>query len=92
MSQERQQYFDNLGNFTGNIPDDCVSDCTHSGSCDGDVDFWQQKLDFQVPRSLAIPYIKAVSYTHLRDWDSALSIAWANGYTSVQTKKEIVET
>lgn len=49
--------FDTYGNFHGELPADCVRDCSHAGQCDADVAFWRAQLDFQVPRDLAIAYL-----------------------------------
>lgn len=30
--------------FTLEMPDECVSECSHSGACDDDVDYWSIRL------------------------------------------------
>lgn len=50
--------FDTYGNFTGTIPDECVSACTSPGSCDESVAHWRKALGFTVPREQAIKWLK----------------------------------
>ena len=45
------------GECVRSIPEDCVVDCSHSGSCDADVAAWRAELGFTVPRELAIPWL-----------------------------------
>ena len=53
-------WFDREGNLQRKIPEECVKDCTHMGPCDADVKYWREKLNFEVPRQLAILYIKDI--------------------------------
>lgn len=51
--------FDEHGWFSGTIPAKCVADCTQPGQdADEDVRHWIKKLDFEVPRDLAIRYLR----------------------------------
>jgi len=51
--------FDAHGWFTGNLPAECVADCTTPGQDAGpSVDYWRKRLDFQVPRELAVKYLR----------------------------------
>ena len=52
------EWFDKHGWIQGEIPADCVADCHHSGQCDTDVEHWRAKLDFTVPRQLAISFLR----------------------------------
>jgi hypothetical protein len=51
-------WFDSQGFLLGVLPEDCVSDCSHSGPCDADVEYWRARLDFTVPRDRAIAYLR----------------------------------
>jgi len=51
--------FDEHGYYIGKkFPKSCIEDCTRPGSCDDAVEYWQKKLNFNVPRDLAISYLK----------------------------------
>ncbi len=53
------ELFDANGYYTGpTIPDDCVTDCAAQGRVDGAVDAWRYTLNFEVPRKLAISYLR----------------------------------
>ena len=39
------------------LPAECVADCSHSGQCDKDVEFWHDKLEFHVPRLESIEFL-----------------------------------
>jgi hypothetical protein len=52
------KWFDNFGLLQRVIPQECVSDCAHPGPCDDDVAFWRAKLEFEIPRDLAIKYLR----------------------------------
>jgi len=47
------------------LPAECISDCTHAGRCDDDVEYWRTKLDFHAPDELARKYIVSTGA-----WDS----------------------
>jgi len=50
--------FDRYGNFIGAIPAECVAECTRPGKdATPFVDAWRKRLDFQVPRELAVKYL-----------------------------------
>ena len=51
-------YFDKNGNFIGKFPKKCVEECSGPGQKYSDVKFWQEKLNFFVPRKKAIKYLK----------------------------------
>ena len=51
--------FDQYGWYCGPaIPADCVADCSHSGDCSVDVEWWRDMLEFKVPRELAIKWLR----------------------------------
>ena len=50
--------FDSYGWFTGTLPADCVVDCSQPGPVDEAVEYWRGKLSFDVPRPLAVRYLK----------------------------------
>lgn len=49
--------FNEYGHFTGHLPDDCVTACSHAGRCDDDVEYWRKRLNFTVPRDKAISHL-----------------------------------
>ena len=55
--------FNKDGYLIGEIPEECVRDCSHGGSCDGDVEYWVGRLRFddavEPVRDLAIQYLRA---------------------------------
>lgn len=51
-------WFDEHGWILLEIPEECAEDCSHSGRCDDDVEYWVKKLGFEAPRHLAIPYLR----------------------------------
>ena len=59
MTATESKLFDQYGNFNGEIPAECVADCTTPGQdADESVTYWRTRLDFSVPRDLAIRYLK----------------------------------
>jgi hypothetical protein len=50
--------FDECGWFVGDLPDDCVADCSASGDVTALVYLWLDRLSFVVPRPKAIAYLK----------------------------------
>ena len=55
--------FDEHGVLTGEIPPECVKDCSRQGSCDSSVEYWvgRLRLDEAVAsvRPLAVEYLRA---------------------------------
>lgn len=51
--------FDAYGNFTGELPAECIRDCSESGAVDDAVTDWRKSLEFTVPRMQAIRYLRA---------------------------------
>lgn len=39
--------FDGYGWASRRLPRQCVQDCSHSGACDSDVEYWCDRLDFE---------------------------------------------
>jgi hypothetical protein len=58
ISKSKKPWFDAYGNLLKKTPKQCVEDCSHQGECFEDVKHWQEKLNFQVPRKLAIEYLR----------------------------------
>jgi hypothetical protein len=53
------ELFDKFGYYIGpTIPNHVVKDCSHVGECFEDVEYWQKELDFQVPRAMAIKWLR----------------------------------
>lgn len=48
-----EEWFDENGWLLKELPGECVKACHHPGSCDEDVEYWQKKLGFVVPRRKA---------------------------------------
>ena len=67
---EKYEFFDKYGWFTGKLSEECIKDCSHSGDCFDDVEFWVKKLDFQVPREKAILYLKETGGWSAEELDS----------------------
>jgi hypothetical protein len=49
--------FDEFGNFEGEMPLDVVTDCAAPGNRDETIEYWQEKLNFNAPRELAVAYL-----------------------------------
>jgi hypothetical protein len=49
--------FDEFGNFEGEFPSEAIADCTGWGDVSESVAFWQEKLNFNAPRELAVAYL-----------------------------------
>jgi hypothetical protein len=47
------------GEFLGQLPMECIVDCSHSGKCDSDVEYWTDQLAFAdgLPLDKAIEFI-----------------------------------
>jgi len=58
------KWFDKAGYLTERLPAECVEDCSQSGSVDDHIDYWLDKLDFEVPRKPAEQYLGDYGY-----WD-----------------------
>lgn len=53
-----EEWFDENGWLLKELPEECVKACHHSGQCDEDVEYWQKKLDFRVPRDKAQEWLR----------------------------------
>lgn len=58
METKTDKWFDPNGNFIGEFPAECVSDCSAQGSVDESVAYWLKRLSFEVPRERAIKWLK----------------------------------
>lgn len=52
------KWFDDLGVFVGELPQECILQCSAPGPCDAAVTKWREALEFSVPREKAIAYIR----------------------------------
>ena len=50
-------WFDEYGNFIGELSDECVADCSSSGDVTESVEYWRDKIGWCVPRAMAILYL-----------------------------------
>ena len=71
-------WFDPHGYMLGVLPADCISDCSHSGPCEADVEYWRKRLDFEVPREKAIGYLREFG-------------AWTAEELAAKTAEELAE-
>jgi len=58
---------------SGSFPAECIAACHHSGQCAEDVTYWRKKLDFSVPRELAIKYLRDVWPVESDQYDQGLN-------------------
>jgi hypothetical protein len=72
-------WFDSHGYLLGVLPEDCIADCSHSGPCDNDVEYWRRRLDFSVPRQTATAYLREFG-------------AWTAEELADKTDEELAET
>jgi hypothetical protein len=54
----KTEWFTPQGWFNGQLPAECVSDCSASGSVDDAVAYWVNKLEFDVPEPQAAKWLK----------------------------------
>lgn len=74
-----KQFFAENGEFIGKLPKVCIDECTHSGSCDNEIEYWQKELNFKVPRKQGIEYLIPFG-------------AWEKEYIDKMTDTEISRT
>jgi hypothetical protein len=43
----------------GDIPEECIEDCTHQGDCTEDVELWLTALNFNVDVEAGFDYLKS---------------------------------
>jgi hypothetical protein len=72
-------WFDSHGYLLREFPEECVSDCSHSGPCDSDVEYWRKRLDFIAPRDQAINYLREFG-------------AWTPEEMAAKSDEELAET
>lgn len=51
-------WFNERGELLRDIPEEMLTQCSHPGPCDLDVRDVRNELEFEVPRHLAIPYLR----------------------------------
>ena len=54
---ELKWFYEN-GELKGELPQECVEDCSASGDVGGAVEHWIDELDFKVDREQAIKYLE----------------------------------
>lgn len=57
MENKTDKLFNEYGHWLGELPEECVADCSASGSVDQAVAHWRKKLSFAVPRQKALEYL-----------------------------------
>lgn len=60
-SEETGNWFNEFGELTRDLPQECIDACSHGGRCDDDVAFWVKELDFEngLPIKMAKRWIQA---------------------------------
>jgi hypothetical protein len=75
-------WIDDDGHLTRLMPIECVKACSHAGDCSEDVKAWRKRINFTVPRHLAIPWLKefgahtAESMAWFTDDEIAEQVLW----------------
>jgi hypothetical protein len=68
--------FDQYGYFLEEIPSECVEECTAAGQdASESVEAWIERLDFRVPRALAIKYLKEFGAWEKLDEEDDITLA-----------------
>ena len=83
-SEEIESWFDEHGYLTRDLPQECIDACSHGGSCDDDVSFWVEELEFDkgLPVKMAQRWLKATggwTDEDFEDWttkDFAERVLW----------------
>jgi hypothetical protein len=55
---KRKPWFDEHGWMQKRVPRECIAECSAVGDVDESVHFWRAKLHFDVPRELAIAWLR----------------------------------
>lgn len=70
--------FNEYGHYIGKaFPKACVEACSHAGECFPDVERWQRKLGFDVPRDLAITYLREFGAWHIDELNEMTDVELA---------------
>lgn len=73
------ELFNEYGHYTGPaFPADCIADCSHSGECSSDIEYWAEELGFEVPRAQAVKWLREFG-------------AWSQEELSEKTDTELAE-
>lgn len=83
-SEETGNWFDEFGYLIRDLPQECIDACSHGGSCDDDVAFWVEELEFDkgLPVKMAKRWLKATggwTDDDFEDWttkDIAERVLW----------------
>lgn len=82
MGIETNTMFDEHGNFIGDLPPVCITECSAAGEVYEPVSYWRQALNFTVPRQLAIQWLRrfgawdAVELNRMSNNDLAEKVLW----------------
>jgi hypothetical protein len=52
------KWFHENGELKGELPQNCVDECSSQGDCTASVQEWIEELDFKVDRNQAIKYLE----------------------------------
>lgn len=79
-SEETGNWFDEFGQLTRDLPQECIDACTHRGSCDDDVAFWVEELEFDkgLPIEMAKRWLRSTG-------------GWTKEELDEETDKDIAE-
>jgi hypothetical protein len=44
-TEDHKMHWAGFNRFEIQLPEDCVTDCSHQGRCDEDIEFWRGKID-----------------------------------------------
>ena len=59
LSIFKYKWFYENGELKGELPQDCVDECSSGGDVTSLVEHWVEELGFEVPREAAIKYLEA---------------------------------
>lgn len=57
----------------GDLPPDCIAECSHSGQCEDEVRFWRHKLNLTVDREKSIQCLSGFGA-----WEDNELTAWSD--------------
>ena len=73
---EETEWFDSHGDMKKHLPMDCILDCSSSGSVDDSVDYWVNKLKFDVPGKKGMDFLMEYSLDDVPEWDVNKYVLW----------------
>jgi len=75
-SSEETEWFDRHGDMKKHLPMDCILDCSSGGSVDDYVDYWVNKLKFEVPEKKGMDFLMEYSLDDIPEWDVNKYVLW----------------